>query len=246
MYPHANMLVAGGGLVVNYLAEGGGGAGGGVVGGSSGRAGGGGAGQLKQGMLALSSGTTLAIVPGVGGIGVAASDGNPGSDTTIGSIVRALGGGYGASPTNHGGNGGNGGGGGSTNSGSSAGGAGDHNGAVGLTFQGGGGGGTAADASGSIGGPGTSSSISGAALTYGVGGNGNGSGFTSSAPGSGGVGVDATGFPTPGVDGAGDNGRAGIVVIAYLGAAKATGGTITSVGGNTIHTFTIPGTFTVL
>jgi hypothetical protein len=34
------------------------------------------------------------------------------------------------------------------------------------------------------------------------------------------------------------------VVLAYLGSQRGTGGTITSVGGYTIHTFTSSGTFT--
>jgi hypothetical protein len=34
------------------------------------------------------------------------------------------------------------------------------------------------------------------------------------------------------------------VIVAYPGAQRGTGGTVTSVGGNTIHTFTTSGTFT--
>jgi hypothetical protein len=34
------------------------------------------------------------------------------------------------------------------------------------------------------------------------------------------------------------------VIISYPGAQKATGGTVTSAGGNTIHTFTTSSTFT--
>jgi len=36
----------------------------------------------------------------------------------------------------------------------------------------------------------------------------------------------------------------GIVIISYSGTQKATGGTVTSSGGNTIHSFTGDGTFT--
>jgi hypothetical protein len=43
---------------------------------------------------------------------------------------------------------------------------------------------------------------------------------------------------------AGGSGGSGIVIISYSGAQKGTGGTITSSGGNTIHTFTTSGTFT--
>lgn len=34
------------------------------------------------------------------------------------------------------------------------------------------------------------------------------------------------------------------MIIAYAGAQRASGGTVTSSGGNTIHTFTSTGTFT--
>jgi hypothetical protein len=43
---------------------------------------------------------------------------------------------------------------------------------------------------------------------------------------------------------AGGAGGSGIVVISYAGAQRGTGGTVTSVGGNTIHTFTTSGTYT--
>jgi hypothetical protein len=42
----------------------------------------------------------------------------------------------------------------------------------------------------------------------------------------------------------GGEGGSGIVVIRYAGAQKATGGTITTVGNYTVHTFTTSGTFT--
>jgi hypothetical protein len=34
------------------------------------------------------------------------------------------------------------------------------------------------------------------------------------------------------------------VIISYSGSQRGTGGTVTTVGGNTIHTFTTSGTFT--
>jgi hypothetical protein len=43
----------------------------------------------------------------------------------------------------------------------------------------------------------------------------------------------------------GGNGGSGIVVIRYPGSPRATGGTITSVGSDTVHTFTASGTFTM-
>jgi hypothetical protein len=42
----------------------------------------------------------------------------------------------------------------------------------------------------------------------------------------------------------GANGGSGIVIIRYLGAQRGTGGTVTSAGGYTYHTFTTSGTYT--
>jgi hypothetical protein len=42
----------------------------------------------------------------------------------------------------------------------------------------------------------------------------------------------------------GGNGGSGVVIISYLGSQRGTGGTITSVGGYTYHTFTSSGTYT--
>jgi hypothetical protein len=39
-------------------------------------------------------------------------------------------------------------------------------------------------------------------------------------------------------------GGSGIVIVRYLGAQRGTGGTVTSAGGFTIHTFTSSGTYT--
>jgi hypothetical protein len=39
-------------------------------------------------------------------------------------------------------------------------------------------------------------------------------------------------------------GGSGIVIISYLGSQRGTGGTVTTSGGYTIHTFTSSGTFT--
>jgi hypothetical protein len=112
------------------------------------------------------------------------------------------------------------------------------------------------------GGAGTSSSISGSAVTYGggggggAGGGGGGTGAGTGGAGGGGRGGDATG-PSAGTANlgggggggfynatAGAAGGSGTVVISYSGAQRATGGTVTSSGGNTIHTFTSSGTFT--
>jgi hypothetical protein len=44
--------------------------------------------------------------------------------------------------------------------------------------------------------------------------------------------------------GTGGSGGSGIVIISYVGLQRGTGGTVTSSGGNTIHTFTTSGIFT--
>ncbi len=119
------------------------------------------------------------------------------------------------------------------------------------------------------GGAGTASSISGSSVTYaggggggadsrsptttggagGTGGGGNGggaansytpvAGTTNRGGGGGGGGYNGSSF----INGAA--GGSGIVILSYpTGSMTATGGTITTSGGNTIHTFTASGTFT--
>jgi hypothetical protein len=44
----------------------------------------------------------------------------------------------------------------------------------------------------------------------------------------------------------GGNGASGVVIISYAGSQKFTGGTVTSSGGNTIHTFNSSGTLAPL
>lgn len=112
---------------------------------------------------------------------------------------------------------------------------------AGLNNTGGGtgGNGSGGPGSGDNGGPPTTSSISGSSLTYAAGG-GDGVGLPGgTGPGTGG---DGNYGPTGGGDG--NDGDPGIVVIRYHGTARATGGTITTVGGDTVHTFTTSGTFT--
>jgi hypothetical protein len=58
--------------------------------------------------------------------------------------------------------------------------------------------------------------------------------------GSGGGGCGST----DGVTATGGNGGSGIVIIRYAGSQRGTGGTVTSSGGYTIHTFTSSGTYT--
>lgn len=168
-----------------------------------------------------------------------------------------------------------GGGGGAGNGGAGIGGVGGvgsagHNGGTGAANAGGGGGGAtsagtnATSQNGAVGGAGTASSISGASVTY-AGGGGGGGNTAGAAGGAGGggagggggnaTGTNATANTGGGGGGAshtsggaqiGGNGGSGIVIISYpTGNITATGGTITTSGGNTIHTFTTSGTFTV-
>jgi hypothetical protein len=142
------------------------------------------------------------------------------------------------------------------------------------TFPNGGSGGGGAGAAGQSaynlskagdGGTGVSSSINGSATTRaGGGGGGSHSPSTIGYGGSGGGGnggLGNNGSPTGdgvagttntggGGGGSGSNtsysgaGGSGIVIIRYLGAQRGTGGTVTSSGGYTIHTFTSSGTYT--
>jgi len=54
----------------------------------------------------------------------------------------------------------------------------------------------------------------------------------------------AKGGPGKGQGGTGGSGGSGIVVVSYSGDQVGTGGTVSSQGGNTLHTFTGPGTYT--
>lgn len=133
--------------------------------------------------------------------------------------------------------------------------------------SGGGGGAGAGGVSASSTGPGAggiglSSSISGSTIYY-AGGGGGGSwcfGYGAGGSGGGGAGSQTTGTPGTantgggggggGVNGGtgGAAGGSGVVIISYpTGSMTATGGTVTSILGNTItvHTFTASGTFTV-
>jgi hypothetical protein len=135
---------------------------------------------------------------------------------------------------------------------------------AGFPFSGGGGGaaGTGSSAAnGSAGGPGRGSDISGVLTYYAGGGGGCNSPAAPGGIGGGGAGglansgTGTAGTPNTGGGGGGAGGNSrrggaggsGIVIIRYPGPQIATGGTITSVGGDIIHTFTATGssTFTV-
>jgi len=135
---------------------------------------------------------------------------------------------------------------------------------------GGGGGSSASGSSGSgsssgNGGAGTSSSITGSAVTYSGGGGGGSNGPNGGTAGTGGSGGGGAGSGTSvGVSGTanlgggggggsstgsgynGGNGGSGVVIISYAGAQQFGGGIVTSVGGNTIHTFLTSGTLSPL
>lgn len=221
----------------------GGGGGGGVSGG------GGGGGSVTTSSAFAVTNQAYSVVVGAGGTASGAG-GNDGVDSTFSTLTGA------------GGKLGVGGGGSGGASGSHTGGAGDG------TNTGGGGAGDSANGSarigttGGVGGGGTDcSAIIPTASTYGGGGGGGSADGSGGGVGGGGGGVGGgtgvagtAGTANTGGGGGGGGGGAGIpagggsgvVVIAYLTSSgiSATGGTITTSGGYTIHTFTTSGTWT--
>ena len=118
-----------------------------------------------------------------------------------------------------------------------------------TTSVGGGGGGRttfAGSSGGSGGGGGGDSAALGGSATVGqgyAGGNGTGGlggGGNWGASGSANTGGGGGAWNGVGTSGSGGS---GIVIISYLGAQRGTGGTVTSSGGYTIHTFTSSGTY---
>lgn len=234
----------------NSLVVGGGGAGGSAY--TSRHGGGGGAGEFKATSHTGVAEGSYAVTIGAGGVAGALS-GTSGGSSSIGVLATALGGGGGGRGEVAGVSGASGGGGGGFNVGGSGtagnnGGNGDpsNNGAGG----GGGAGGAGSNGSGGdggAGGAGSSSSISGSSVTYAAGGNGGGAGGSGGNGGAGGAntGNGGEGGRSGGTS-TGGAGGSGIVVISYpTGSMTATGGTITTSGGNTIHTFTSSGTFAI-
>lgn len=224
--------------------------GGGGNGGAGYQGGGGGGGVLVISFLLQTGSNNISV-------------GSSGQNSFLNSSTAIGGGGSGL-------NGGSGGGGGYlTSPGTGSAGQGN-NGGSGLNFTGGGGGGAgspgvSSSGAGGNGGSGLSVSFSNIPGRF-FGGGGGGSrndGIIGQGGGNSGQGGGISGQPgaVP-VDGAtntggggggggastGGVGGSGIVIIRYSGPQIATGGTITSVGGDTIHTFTATGssTFTVL
>ena len=242
----------------NYLIVAGGGGGGRWV------AGGGAGGGVLAGSVTLIPGTPYTITVGLGGAGATSSsvNGSSGGNSSISSVATALGGGGGGSYGVGGGtSGGSGGGSAAPNSTGGAGTAGQgyaggtgsnttNNAAGGGGGAGGvGGNGNTGTGVGGNGGIGFSSSISGSATYYG----GGGGGIGSYVNGTGGLGGGGSGGASPtagtantGGGGGGEyntavNGGAGgsgVVYVAYTGAQRGMGGTITTAGGMTIHAFT--------
>ena len=258
-----------GGVEAELLIVGGGGAGGGASGSSSRTGGGGGGGQVRE----LTPAILVAdydVVIGAGGDG----DVDPatsGGDSAFDSFI-AKGGSFGGRGGNNGGSGIVGGGGGVNATGGAGSVSRGGNGFVPVNpvdNAGGGGGGAGGNgvdatiAAGGAGGVGITSSISGAAVVYGAGGGGAGV-STKGAAGGAGAGAGGNSTSAPGGDGTantgggggggytsgsanvGGDGGSGVVIIRYpTGSITATGGTITTDGGDTIHTFTSDGTFSV-
>lgn len=240
---NALLVAGGGGGATANLLNTGGGAGGQV---------------LPQSSVSVAVGA-YSIVVGAGG-----SSGGPGTNST-GFGFTSVAGASGLARAGGASGSGNAGGGGSINGSLTAGGGGG-----GDTTIGGNGSSPGGVQVGGTGGNGTASSISGAPVTY-AGGGGGGSyntGVNTTTPGVGGTGgggtggynngsvVAATAGSAPGAGGGGSGGQAvsqsnagsgadGIVIISYpTGSLTATGGSITTSGGNTIHSFTAAGTST--
>jgi len=182
-----------------------------------------------------SPGRDLNVNGASGGSGGGGGGGGGGSGQNPGSATSGQGnaGGTGATSSGYGSGGGGGagavGGNGSTTNGGT-GGAGLNWQSLGTYYAGGGGGSTyyagGTPGTGGTGGGGNGSNTgAGGAATVNTGGGGGGSG------------KDNTG-------GAGGAGGSGIVIIRYVGSQRGSGGTVTSVGGYTYHTFTSSSTFT--
>jgi hypothetical protein len=248
-------------ISASYLVVAGGGGGGSDASNGT-QAGGGGAGGYLTSTVTLPINGAFTVTVGGGGTGGTGSNsGSDGSDSVLSgagiSTITSTGGGRGGSRnTNSANSGGSGGGGAPSSIGTGTVGQGN-DGGTGNTTGGGGGGGAGAVGGSTTapdGGIGLQSSISGTA-TYYAGGGGGRSGSSPFTQGTGGLGgggaygnagTTNTGGGGGGGGGAGGkDGGSGIVIISYAGSQRFTGGTITSSGGNTIHTFTASGTLGV-
>ena len=252
-------------VTASYLVVAGGGGGGAGISGVV-EGGGGGAGGYRTSTASLDPTLSYTVTVGAGG-----TSNTNGSDSIFAATTSTGGGAGGRNGTTSGSTGGSGGGAGGVtvagangNTPSTSPSQGNNGGSgIGAPYYasaGGGGagavGGTAVTTPGA-GGAGTANNITGSSVTYGGGGGGTQGGTTSGAGGAGGGGAGATsGNGNPGTanlgggggagssvgSGAGGNGGSGVVIISYAGAQQFGGGVVTSVGGNTIHTFNTSGT----
>lgn len=252
---------------VTILAVGGGGGSGGV-GGASQAGGGGGGGQVSEAAYNLVQGS-YAVTVGAGGAGsVGAGQGANGASSVVAGVITVVGGGGGGGngavnglSGASGGGAANGGTGGAATAGYAGG---SSSGGGSLGASGGGGAGAVGSSNalsvGGAGGAGVSSSVSGTPTSYGGGGGGSsltGAGGAGGTGGGGAGGLNGAGVAGTANTGGGGGGSSysgsatngaaggsGVVIISYpTGSLIATGGTITTAGGNTIHTFTTNGTF---
>jgi hypothetical protein len=242
---------------VEYLIIAGGGSGGNGASNGSNTSGGGGAGGLLSGTTTLAAGSSYPIVVGAGGSSYTATDsgnGFQGSNSSFNSLI-SIGGGFGGAAgggTNGGntcgGSGGSGGGDGASDcGGAGTPGQGNNGGTGGGSFGSGGGGYVSAGGGGSAssGGSGTSAFSVWASAT------GTGGGFGATAGGSSGSSSSNAAATSGSGSGAGGTagtittgaGGSGVVIIRYAGSQTASGGSVSSSGGYTYHTFTSNGTY---
>ena len=233
--------------------------------------GGGGAGGLLTGSLSISGGITYSITVGAGGAAQPTSNspGNAGSNSSIGALVLAYGGGRGGfwSTNFAGGGAGNGGSGGGRGGSTASIGYGVYPGSPyiseprqgydggngeglvgGGPTQGGGGGGAGGAGNGVVGGIGLINTMSGASITYATGGYGGYSGGTGGTTGAANTGNGGQGGGG-GDAGAGRAGGSGVVILRYsdsFAEASATVGNpvVTVAGGYRIYKFTSSGSIT--
>jgi hypothetical protein len=244
---------------IDYLIVAGGGGGGSSDGAAYYGGGGGGAGGYLAGSMAAIGNTAYSITVGSGGGGGSGgARGTSGNNSTAFTQTSVGGGGGGGWNVVTGGSGGSGGGARSSGPGGS-GTAGQGNQGGSATETGAGGGGACAagvknfsTTNGSAGGAGGNWQSLGT-FYAGGGGGGSYSGGSSGAGGTGGGGSGGSaGTANTGGGGGGGNsggvglsGGSGIVIVRYSGTTqRGTGGTVTTAGGYTYHTFTSSGTFT--
>lgn len=224
-------------------------------------AGGGGGGGYRIGSgYYLTQAQTWSVVVGAGGLAYPAQPslgGTNGANSGIyipgTSAIWSTGGGGGGGPSQPGFSGGSGGGGGNNGAPGGAGNAGGYTpsegnnggGAVDQYTSGGGGGAGGAGGTPFTGGLGSNNTITGSSVYYSYGGwGGQGPGTAGNTnTGGGGTGCSSSPYYEGYV---GKNGGSGIVVLRYAAPQIATGGTITNLTGNVIHTFTGDGFFNVV